>query len=82
MGTDVNPWANLLYINNFPSIEYVDPEDMSCLGQTWYLANDMQMFLIAPPIIYITWRWKKIGLILIGESVKKGCIVIKILKVS
>ena len=40
---------------------------MQCLGQTWYLANDMQMFLIAPPIIYITWRWRKIGLTLIGK---------------
>ena len=43
--------------------------DMKCLGQTWYLANDMQMFLIAPPIIYITWRWRNIGLALIGESI-------------
>ena len=42
---------------------------MKCLGQTWYLANDMQMFLIAPPIIYITWRWKRIGFALIGESI-------------
>ena len=38
-----------------------------CLGVTWYLANDMQFFLIAPPIIYVTWHWKKIGFALIGE---------------
>ena len=62
-----NSWANLLYINNFPSIPYLDPIEKSCLGQTWYLANDMQMFLFAPPIIYIMWRWKKIGLTVIGE---------------
>ena len=51
-------------MNNF------EPTDQlrQCLGHTWYLANDMQFFLIAPPIIYMTWRWKKIGLTLICKS--------------
>ena len=59
-----NPWVNLLYINNFDGI--VENQG-GCLGVTWYLANDMQFFLIAPPIIYMTWHWKKIGFALIGE---------------
>ena len=60
-----NPWVDLLYINNF-RIDYLEDQG-DCLGQTWYLANDMQFFLIAPPIIYVTWHWKKIGFALIGE---------------
>ena len=33
-----------------------------CLGQTWYLDNDMQMFIISPLIIYPLWKWKRTGL--------------------
>ena len=40
-------WWNLLYINNF------QPMAEECLGWTWYLANDMQMFLLAPILVYI-----------------------------
>ena len=29
---------------------------LQCLGQTWYLDNDMQMFIISPLIIYPLWR--------------------------
>lgn len=31
------------------------------MGQTWYLAVDMQLFLVSPLLIYFLWRWKKIG---------------------
>ena len=62
-----NSWVNLLYINNFDVEEYLEGGCLG-LGVTWYLANDMQFFLIAPPIIYMTWHWKKIGFTLIGES--------------
>ena len=70
-----NPWTNLLYINNFftgtqlnpNSATYASrPDDGQCLGQTWYLANDMQFFILAPPIIYVIWKWKRIGLALSG----------------
>ena len=37
-----------------------------CIGQTWYLADDMQYFLITPPLVYILWKWKIVGLILSG----------------
>ena len=62
-----NSWVNLLYINNFDVEEYLEGGCLG-LGVTWYLANDMQFFLIAPPIIYMIWRSKKIGFALIGES--------------
>ena len=60
-----NGWyLNLLYINNFAyEIEDVEGE-MNCLGWTWYLANDMQFFLISPIIIYALWRNIKKGVFL------------------
>ena len=36
---------------------------MKCMGETWYLAAEMQMFLLSPLVIYPLWRWKKLGLI-------------------
>ncbi|XP_043199778.1 nose resistant to fluoxetine protein 6-like [Amphibalanus amphitrite] len=38
-------WRNLLYVNNL-----FDPQEL-CLGQTWYLANDMQMFIASPIVL-------------------------------
>jgi len=38
-------WKNLLYFNNF--------EGLDCMGHTWYMANDMQMFIITP-IIFVS----------------------------
>lgn len=40
-------YSNLLYINNFL------PEDFNqqCVGWGWYLANDMQFFLISPVML-------------------------------
>ncbi|XP_076436701.1 nose resistant to fluoxetine protein 6-like [Babylonia areolata] len=37
-------WANMLYINNFVNL------DKQCLGQSWYLANDMQFYVLSPLI--------------------------------
>ncbi|XP_045202055.2 nose resistant to fluoxetine protein 6-like [Mercenaria mercenaria] len=35
-------WTNLLYINN------VYKADKQCMGWSWYLANDMQFYVISP----------------------------------
>ena len=32
------------------------------MGETWYLACDMQMFIVSPLFIYPLWRWWKIGI--------------------
>lgn len=51
-------WRQFLYINNlFP----LDPYHQ-CIGQAWYLAVDMQLFLLSPLFIYPLWRWRKAGL--------------------
>lgn len=43
-------WTNLLYVNNFVKV------DSGCFGWAWYLANDMQFYVISPllfvPLFY------------------------------
>ena len=46
----------MLYINIWPFGE--DHSTDGCLGQTWYLAFDMEWFLASPLIIYPLWRGK------------------------
>ncbi|PSN38328.1 hypothetical protein C0J52_12694 [Blattella germanica] len=56
-----NNWGfNMLYINN-----YIDVHNM-CMPHSWYLAADMQLFLVAPFIIYPIWKWKNFGKWLLG----------------
>ena len=40
-------WTNLLYINNLYPWKLAD----ECMGWTWYLANDMQFYILAPLIM-------------------------------
>ena len=58
-------WWNILYINNFQEGGTMK----MCLGQTWYMANDMQFFIISPIFIYSLWRSKIVGMILGGAAV-------------
>ncbi|XP_053681623.1 nose resistant to fluoxetine protein 6-like [Sabethes cyaneus] len=64
-------WSALLYIQN-----YVNPNEM-CLGHSWYLSVDMQLFLLSPFIIYPLWRWGRpvlsVVIVLIISSV--ACIL-------
>ena len=46
-------WTNLLYINNFYPQEFLS----QCMGWSWYLANDLQFFVISPLIIYPLYVW-------------------------
>ncbi|XP_019618975.1 PREDICTED: nose resistant to fluoxetine protein 6-like [Branchiostoma belcheri] len=52
-----NWWTNLLYINNLVN------SDKECMDWTWYLANDMQFFVIGVPLVYILYRWQIVGLV-------------------
>ena len=51
-------WTNLLYINNF--------KDGQCLGQTWYLAVEMQLFIITPFLLLLMFKYPMVGNIFIG----------------
>ena len=61
-GCKKNWWMNLLYVNNLHWI--AGDEGLSCMGQTWYMAVDMQFFIFTPLIIWTLWRHEKVGLIL------------------
>lgn len=52
-------WTNLLYINNF----YPKSLMFECLGWSWYLANDMQFYVISPLVLFLVYRfhWKGVS---------------------
>ncbi|KAF0307440.1 Nose resistant to fluoxetine protein 6 [Amphibalanus amphitrite] len=50
-----NWWKNMLYINNLVDME------RQCVAQTWYMANDMQMFLFSPLILLPLYHWPVLG---------------------
>ncbi|XP_038052261.1 O-acyltransferase like protein-like [Patiria miniata] len=56
-------WTNLLYINNL--YPFPGDLDLQCMGWSWYLANDMQFFVISPVIIYLLYKNAKWGMGLI-----------------
>ena len=59
-------WKNLLYINNFSFT------GRGCMGQTWYLAVEMQCFIITPLLIWPLWRYPKVGLGLVSAGFLAG----------
>ncbi|CAG9332897.1 unnamed protein product [Blepharisma stoltei] len=50
-------WTNILYLNNF----IPKGNGSGCFTTSWYLANDMQFFIITPPILYIYHRLNKVA---------------------
>ncbi|XP_050091632.1 nose resistant to fluoxetine protein 6-like [Anopheles aquasalis] len=63
-------WRNLLYINN-----YVGTDSM-CMFQSWYLAADTQLFILAPLILYPMWRYgRRIALWLIGSLIGVSIVI-------
>ncbi|KAL4237445.1 hypothetical protein ACF0H5_002162 [Mactra antiquata] len=55
-------WTNILYINNM--YPYYGNLGTTCLGWGWYLANDMQFYLVFGPMLVILLskkRWVGIG---------------------
>jgi peptidoglycan/LPS O-acetylase OafA/YrhL len=50
-------WTYLLYINNIVDLEHM------CNGYTWYMANDMQFFLISLGLIALLYKRAVLGVI-------------------
>ena len=53
-------WTNLLYINNFYPWRLQD----ECAGWTWYLANDMQFYIMAPLVFIPLYYLFPLGLVI------------------
>lgn len=47
-------WTNLFYINNF-----YPKYDEQCMYWSWFLANDMQFYIVAPAILYAFYRYDR-----------------------
>lgn len=82
-----NWWQNLLYIQNYAGnkhiVSFSSPENQQniilfpqCLGQSWYLAIDFQLFLISPLILYGFWRWGKkcLPVLAVLSALSVGCL--------
>ena len=63
-------WTNFLFINNFYPKEFSD----GCMGWTWYLANDFQLYCIAPVFVYLYYKRPKIGAAAVAFAVFMSCI--------
>ncbi|XP_065198612.1 nose resistant to fluoxetine protein 6-like [Sycon ciliatum] len=66
-------WTNLLYINNF----YPTGLASECIGWSWYLANDMQFFIISPIVIVAAYRFHKAGVAVTCGFLIVSCIIIR-----
>lgn len=45
-----------------------------CQGEAWYLANDMQFYVLSPFILYPMWRWEMAGLVLLSIYSVLSCV--------
>ncbi|XP_062572908.1 nose resistant to fluoxetine protein 6-like [Saccostrea cucullata] len=66
-------WKNLLYVNNLFDL------DKSCMGWSWYLANDMQFFILSPLFLIPLYYQELLGIILclvflVGTTIAPGVI--------
>lgn len=59
-------WSTLLYIQN-----YVNPNE-NCVGQSWYLSVDFQLFLCSPIVLYLLTKLPKLGYSLLGLLIFLG----------
>ncbi|XP_052816398.1 nose resistant to fluoxetine protein 6-like [Mya arenaria] len=59
-------WTNLIYVNNYVI------DDETCMGWSWYLANDMQFYIISPlillPLFYNVFAGAACGVVFIAAS--------------
>ena len=64
-------WTNLLFVNNF--IPFDLPNTATCFYHSWYLALDLQLFILAPLLVYAFRSNAKTGKVatasLLGASV-------------
>ena len=50
-------------------------DEQLCMGVTWYISCDFQMFIFAPFIIWPMWRFKRVGMFIGVLMLAISCIV-------
>ena len=48
-------WLNLVYLNNFAK-DITGKKGYDCVNVSWYMAIDMQYFVLSPILLTIYWR--------------------------
>uniref|UniRef100_A0A1I8M8L5 Nose resistant-to-fluoxetine protein N-terminal domain-containing protein n=2 Tax=Musca domestica TaxID=7370 RepID=A0A1I8M8L5_MUSDO len=56
-------WLNILYVNNYINT------DKLCMFQSWYLSADTQLFMIAPFILLLIYKFRRFGLTVLAGLV-------------
>ncbi|XP_050082851.1 nose resistant to fluoxetine protein 6-like [Anopheles aquasalis] len=69
-------WSTLLYVQN-----YVNPGEL-CLGHSWYLSVDMQLYLAAPFLVYPLWRWGRRVLLLLAALLLTSMVTVFVLFIA
>ncbi|KAL1114783.1 hypothetical protein AAG570_007607 [Ranatra chinensis] len=69
-------WTHLLFINNYVHVEN------QCLIPSWYMATDMQLYIICSLLAFFFWKSEKIGKLLLFATamvfiITPGLVVIK-----
>jgi len=78
-----NWWYDLTFFNNFIESGAYDKTDanQACLGQSWYVAVDFQIYLIMPflilPVKLMKWKQAYLWLLTIISCIIPGVIIIK-----
>lgn len=39
-----------------------------CEAESWYIANDMQFFILSPLFAFLLWKWNMVGIIVLGAA--------------
>merc|ERR1719339_119812 len=64
-------WLNLAYLNNFAK-DITGKTGNDCVNVSWYMAIDMQYFVLSPILLTIYWRKPKAGYGLISLLIAGG----------
>jgi peptidoglycan/LPS O-acetylase OafA/YrhL len=72
-------WVDLLYIQNLVNLHDAQSKLGGCERHFWYLANDMQFYLVAPLFVFpfvLSYRlgWAVLGLLLAGSTAANAAI--------
>ncbi|KRY75622.1 Nose resistant to fluoxetine protein 6 [Trichinella pseudospiralis] len=62
-------WTNALYLNNFLNL------DDECMTWTWYMANDMQFFILSVPLLVLFLKREKLAIIITTLTIAISCVI-------